>query len=260
MDTLHRVVPEPSALLRDVTAQDAATRLRALGAVGVPGEFRKMSPGENPEMTRVTQAQLLFANLDADPDLEAIIVLQQLNYAWAAVFDRRVKAWQRVAFFGCWCKYEHDPLARFLELRSLVEPGRNEIIVRDSLGGTGSYWRDVVVCRMIGGAPREILRIPEERRECDPTGPRKRSCSEERAVMSSVWDPHLQAVIVLRERGEVPIPAPVPETRPGPPQWYPPLGDVLHNPKLAYCRAYSWNAHSQIFAPDQSASRIYCAR
>ncbi len=251
------LVSEPAELVRQLLSAEMSQRIAALEILGVPETLGKPPPPGWEDFTKVVDARVVYANLDEDPELEAIVVFAQGPYAWAAVLDREDDRWYRVALLNCWCKYEADPLARFIELRTLVDPGRRDLIVRDSLGGTGVYWRDAIMYRMKTGSLHEVLRIHEEKRNCDPTAPpERRGCSVTRASVSFLQQAASRRVVVSTVQGQLPVPPP----QRGEPPVYPPPGDDLRAVIPVGCQGYAWDASRFRFAEDPRTTSIYCEK
>ena len=247
-------VPAPDEIVRGLLSADISQRMAALKAMGVSEELQRGPRGPGwVDMTKVSDVRLVSTNLDEDPELEAIVITTQQSYASAGIFDEQQGQWFRIALLGCWCKYENDPLSRFLELAHLVDQGREDLIVRDSLGGTGIYWREAVVYRMRGGELHEVLRIREENRECNTQRPGKPAtyCEDTRNFMSFPHEYVPRRIVVSTVKGKIPIPSAINET-------HPPLGDILIQPASVGCKGYAWNESGFQFVEDKSTTSLYC--
>ena len=247
-------VPAPDEIIHGLLSDEMPRRIAALKALGVSEALRRgpQKPGWT-DMTKVSDVRLIFTNLDEDRELEALVITAQQSYASAGVFDKQQGQWFRVALLGCWCKYENDPLTRFLELAHLVDPEREDLIVRDSLGGTGVYWRDAVIYRMKGGELREVLRIREEDRNCNTWRPGETAtyCEDVRSSMTFPHEDVPRHIVVVTVKGRIPIPPPIVEARP-------PFGNIMENPKPVGCKGYAWNEASFRFIEDRLTTSIYC--
>lgn len=244
---------EPTEIVRALLSPDIQVRIEVLKEIGVPEVFRQVPPGPDyTDETKLNQVRLAFVNLDGDPTLEAIVTFdQQFHREWAAVLKQVKGGWLRIGLLHCWCKYERDPLTGFFEMRSLVDPNRYDLIVRDSLGGTGVYWRDTVIYRMKDNALHEVLRVREEYRECHLT---PGWCDDTRSDLSFTSEQSSKTIIVSTVKGRIPLPRPERANSDS----YPPLGDRLWHPVPQACQAYSWSASMFLFVPDKHKTLLYC--
>jgi hypothetical protein len=255
VDATRKLEPDPVEICRGLLSDSIDERIAALTAVGVAENLRQNPPGPSYEdLTAVRDVTLIHVRLDDNPDPEVVLTFGQGTYAQGAVFRREGAQWFRVALLNCWCKYERDPLARFLEVRQLVDPRHDDLIVRDSLGGTGVYWRDAVFYRMDNGGLREILRVPEERRNCNTQKPNQRATYCD-VTLSRIfypnWSPQQQAIVVTTVKGRENIPAPRGD-------FYPSLAGNLINSVPTGCEAFLWNEIGFRFGADATATATYC--
>lgn len=147
-------------------------------------------PVENPEsvkndLFRVNQVdQVILGRIDLDGDEEDDSVISWLkgDVVGAYVLDRVGGKWFQVAELRSWAKYETSPLETFVTLMVVVQSHgsgqHNFFAVRDSGGGTGLYYRDMVVYRVRNSQLIEVLRVSSERfRDCSATIPPGKSPS-----------------------------------------------------------------------------------
>jgi hypothetical protein len=249
-------VRAPEEIVHGLLSVDFSSRVAALKDLGVSEQLHR-GPQEpaGDDLTKVSDVRLVYTNLDEGPELEAIVTTTQQSYAVAGIFRRNGDNWFRVAVLGCWCKYENDPLSRFLELAHLVDTGWEDLIVQDSLGGTGIYWRDAVVYRMKAGALREVLRVREEDRWCNTQFPGKRAtyCEDTRSFLSFPHESFPRRVVVSTVKGRIPIPPWVGDT-------YHPLGDILEGPTPVGCKGYAWDELRFKFIENKETTALYCPR
>jgi hypothetical protein len=146
----HIKWPSPSSIVNDLQSPNSDIRLKALLLLGVPetaAHILTWSNNSTPvvtgsEVVRPEQIQLRYAALGTNDTQQAIIVVQVLGtYAFAAAGTPGANGWERIAAFGCWCKYDADSAVD--EFVSFVQapgsPAHYELVVRASGGGTGLY-------------------------------------------------------------------------------------------------------------------------
>lgn len=80
-------------------------RLKALSLAGVPEKLRN-------DAVRPAQIELRYAALGTDATQQAILAVQVGQYGFATVATPKGNAWERVAQFNCWCKYD---MSHFLD-------------------------------------------------------------------------------------------------------------------------------------------------
>jgi len=254
-DTAPNLEHSPTEIVRGLMSIDINERIKALTEIGVSENLRQKPPGPMyTDFTKVDGLRLIYAQLDDDPALEAIVTFSQESYDHAAVYRRAASKWRQVALLECWCKYERDPLAQFLELRRLVDPKHEDLIVRESSGGTGVYWRDALFYRMSHGVLQEILQIPEERRNCNPVAPdgSEAYCEATRStIYYPQWTPRQQTIVVTTAKGREPMPSPHAD-------FYPPPAYNLTRATPVACQAYVWNQSKFRFIEDAKTTSIYC--
>lgn len=166
----HAAWPTPESIVRDLRSSDEDVRLKALALVGVTGPlqrkpiYSKPNAGalvvSNSEVVRPEQIELRYAALGSDETQQAILAVQVGQYGFAAVASPRGNAWERVAAFNCWCKYD---MSRFLdEFVSITRAPENnaerfELVIRASGGGSGLYNQDEAHFRFHRGEMKPVL-------------------------------------------------------------------------------------------------------
>lgn len=180
--TTHVRWSSPEAVVRDLRSSDLQTRLRALLLLGFTDDqahvetWSQVSPAKDMGKTVVTpdQIQLTYASLGEDSTQQAILAVQinQRQDTYVAVAEPIAGGWERIATSGCWCKYETDPLAEFVQLGPApnftgTAPAHYELVLRSSGGGTGLYQQDEARFRVRGGELREVISFTSRSRNCN---------------------------------------------------------------------------------------------
>lgn len=150
------------SLVRDLRSQDKAERLKALKLVGIDGNeelFADSGPDE---------VELRYASLGGVRTKQAIVMLEASSYAYAAIAIPSVNAWERIAVFECWCKYENTLLDDFVRLE-YTDRGTQDILLRASGGGTGLYEQTEARFALQHGELKQVLSFISRKREC-PVG------------------------------------------------------------------------------------------
>ena len=145
---------DPVSLVRSLLTNSAEDRKGALRLMGHE-EIASDDPIE---------ARLFAVNLDADPELEYIVIVHgQPNRTVALVLDKAGDAWRVVGDFSYWYHWEPNEAERFIELREIVWSGRKEMIVRDYSGGTGVGATAISIYRMNDGFLYRVFHTTEDR-------------------------------------------------------------------------------------------------
>jgi len=158
----HAAWTSPESLVRDLRSQDKAVRLKALRLVGTDANeelFADAGPDE---------IELRYASLGEGRTKQAIVMVEASSYAYAAVAVHSVNAWERIAVFECWCKYENTLLDDFVRVE-YTHHGIPDLLLRASGGGTGLYEQTEARFALRGGELRKVLSFISRRREC-PVG------------------------------------------------------------------------------------------
>ena len=148
----HAAWRSPESLVGDLRSQDAAVRLKALQLVGIDGPIKDVIADDVPD-----EIELRYASLEGGSPKQAIVLVEASSYAYAAVAVPRANAWERIAVFECWCKYEGvtllDDFVR-VEYTHHVVP---DLVLRASGGGTGLYEQTETRFALKGGELRKVL-------------------------------------------------------------------------------------------------------
>jgi len=138
----HALWPSPESVLRDLNSREEVVRESALFLIGLgrsqaeEAVFEQNSSSTTPKIIgqrviTVDIAELRYAALGEDTTQQAILSVQSGPMAFVAVVVPKTKAWERIASFSCWCKYEKNPLREAVSLAPLAlwsatEPQRYE--------------------------------------------------------------------------------------------------------------------------------------
>lgn len=159
----HAAWPSPESLVREMRSQDKAVRLKALRLVGTDANeelFADAGPDE---------IELRYASLGEGRTKQAIVLVEASSYAYAAVAVPELNAWERIAVFECWCKYEDFTLLDDFVRVEYTYRGIPDLILRASGGGTGVYEQTEARFALQGGEQRKVLSFISRRRTC-PAG------------------------------------------------------------------------------------------
>jgi hypothetical protein len=170
----HLPWPTPESLIKSLQADDEQTRIRALVQMGVPKEgLAKID--EKP-----SEVQLLYASLGTNDQQQAIVAVRMAPMLFGTVAEQERGAWQRVASFSCWCKYEAgDLIGNFVHVEAGPDGG-SELVLHASRGGTGVYSQSEARFRYYRGELRLVISFTCRFRTCDPTSPGPAQCHVER--------------------------------------------------------------------------------
>lgn len=156
----HAAWTSPESLVRDMRSQDKAVRLKALRLVGTDANeefFADAGPDE---------IELRYASLGGGRTKQAIVLIEVSDYAYAAVAAPSLNAWERIAVFECWCKYEDFTLLDDFVRVEYTYHGIPDLILRASGGGTGFYEQTEARFALQGGEQRNVLSFIRRRRTC----------------------------------------------------------------------------------------------
>ena len=166
--------PVPESLIKNLRADDAETRIRALKQIGVP-EDGLAKIDEKP-----SEVQLLYASLGTNDQQQAIVAVRIAPMLFGAVAVPENGVWHRVTSFSCWCKYEAgDLIGDFVHVEAGPDGG-SELVVHASRGGTGVYTQNEVRFRYYRDKLRLVIFFASRFRTCDPTAPGPAQCHAER--------------------------------------------------------------------------------
>jgi hypothetical protein len=212
----HATWASPESLIRDLRSQDKAVRLKALRLVGTDANeevFADAGPDE---------IELRYASLGEGRTKQAIVLVEAASYAYAAVAVPSLNAWERIAVFECWCKYEGSTLLDDFVRVEYTYHGIPDLILRASGGGTGLYEQTEARFALEGGEQRKVLSFISRRRTC-PVG--TNACLYERRWFISGQLVEAKATFEREQNVD----------------WD--LADA-HNFKAITCTAYKWDASS----------------
>jgi hypothetical protein len=156
----HAAWTSPESLVGDLRSQDKAVRLKALRLVGAEELFADVGPDE---------IELRYASPGEGRAKQAIVMVEAMSYAYAAVAVPSVNAWERIAVFECWCKYEDSTLLDDFVRVEYTHHGIPDLVSRASGGGTGLYQQTEARFTLKGGELRKTLSFISRRRAC-PVG------------------------------------------------------------------------------------------
>lgn len=218
----HAAWPTPESLVADLRSLDQQTRFAALAALGITDdEAKNRTPNE---------VLLRYASIGTTDEKQAVIAvwMPSGDMLFGAVAARKGHAWQRIANFSCWCKYEGgDLLGDFVKVKSSPDD-YFELIVHASGGGTGLYARDEVHFRYYEGELRPVFSFQDRFDEC-----LKNPCSSiYRWFYPERFDSDAGAVFVEAHVG----------SSTGPPKAEGPIPELqLRNFEAPSCKTYKWN-------------------
>lgn len=156
----HAAWTSPESLVRDLQSQDKTMRLKALRLVGIDANeelFADAGPNE---------IELRYAFLGEGRSKQAIVLVEASSYAYAAVAVPSLNAWDRIAVFECWCKYEGSTLLDDFVRVEYTYHGIPDLVLRASGGGTDLYEQTEARFALQGGEQREVLSFISRRRTC----------------------------------------------------------------------------------------------
>ena len=163
LNRAHATWTSPESLVRDLRSQDTAVRLRALQLVGIDGSGDFIADAVPDEI------ELRYASLGGGHPKQAIVLVEASSYAYASVAVPSANAWERIAVFECWCKYEGYTLLDDFVRVEYTDHLIPDLVVRASGGGTGLYEQTEARFDLKGGELRKALSFTSRRRDC-PVG------------------------------------------------------------------------------------------
>ncbi len=153
----------PESLVRDLRSPDKAVRLKALRLFGIEANRDYLGDADLPEI------ELRYASLEGGNSKQAIVLVEATAHAYASVALPSANAWERIAVFECWCKYEGstflDDFVRVEYTNHLIP----DLVLRASGGGTGLYEQTEARFALKGGELRKVASFISRRRDC-PVG------------------------------------------------------------------------------------------
>jgi hypothetical protein len=192
------------------------------------------------DATERIDASLRAVNLDADPELEYVLIAKGFpTGSTAYVFDRDEEGWWVTGEFSYWWHWDANEAERFLELREIVRYGRKDIIVRDTEGGTGLKVTELSIYRLNNGLLYRVFQTTEDRE--DWVVGTNRTDYVHRVIEFPDPDKDGNVFLVSRyqKRSEF-----SPRTRP--------------DRKIGSCSAFRWDANAFVFVEDKTAAATLC--
>lgn len=111
---------------------------------------------------RADRAQLRYDQFDDSPEHEALLTFVRFEHPLALVFKKKPCGWQLVGALSSWLRFEDYPYDNWLTLVEAIEPGRRQLLVRESYGDSTSYVRKARLLRLTGDALIQVAEIEEE--------------------------------------------------------------------------------------------------
>ncbi len=115
---------------------------------------------EYPE--RAAAAQVRYADLDGDGQLEALLTFVRFEQPAALVLQRDECGWQLRAALSAWLRSEDYPYRDWLEVVELCKPGTHELVLHESTGDAITYVRKARVLKLIDGTLAQVAEFTEE--------------------------------------------------------------------------------------------------
>lgn len=238
----------PEAVLRDLQSNDDQRRLAALALIGLTDkQAHQLVWSQDASahvvgtvVVRPSQLRLMYAALGDDATLQAILSLQidAGTMTYVAIATPFAHGWRRIGAANCWCKYEPDPLAAFVQLHERFDHPTSgtqnfELALRASGGGTGIYEQTEARFRMHQGQLRLVMSFTSRKLSCDPTLAEPRCSLEKRWFYASHTESGAGAILVTG-RGTFP------SDKQPPALWS--LRDVENRFLRLHCTSFLWNA------------------
>ena len=191
-------------------------------------------------------ARLLFENLDEDDDLEAVLGFERMGTAIVVVLDKSEGVWWKAGQFTSGSR-ESGNLGRTMDMQSLIEDGRSELIIRDSDGGTDIAETHVSIYRLEGGHLRRVFRVTAEAKYRVVGAQGAGTATYERAWLYYPDRKIAGAPIIVVSRAKAVIGS---------------TPDLELDRKLriapSACEVYCWNTVRREFVVDDSRASIFC--
>jgi hypothetical protein len=151
----RRISLDPLTLFRNLLSTSTDDRRSA---------YRALRWDQDDEASPPTDVRLDATNLDADRDLEYVLIVRgSVDNSAAFIFDKDSEGWWEIGQFYCSWHCLADQAERLIELREIVWYGRKDIIVREQAGGTGVEETTLSIYRMYEGRLYRIFQTMEDR-------------------------------------------------------------------------------------------------
>ena len=160
LNRAHAAWASPESLVRDLRSQDTAVRLRALQFAGIDASREFIADAVPDEI------ELRYASLEGGHSKQAIVLVEASSYAYASVAVPSANAWERIAVFECWCKYEGSTLLDDFVRVEYTDHFIPDLVLRASGGGTGLYEQTEARFALKGGELRTVMSFISRRRVC----------------------------------------------------------------------------------------------
>jgi hypothetical protein len=227
----RRITSDPLTIFRELLSPSEEERRRAYHAIRWDVDDETSPP---------VDARLYATNLDADPDLEYILIVRgEFDQSAAYVFDRQQDGWWEVGQFSCWWHCFADQAERLIELREIVWYGRKDIIVREQGGGTGLTETTLSIYRLYEGRLYRVFQTTEDRDEGVIGGG---SITQHRRIEFPESDPNEPKFLVVHYDKETESDA----------------GEGKKRAETHSCTTYRWDAVKFTFVADKAAVDKLC--
>lgn len=157
----HANWKSPESLVGDLRSHDTAVRLQAAHLVGIDASRDEFIAEAVPD-----QIELRYVSLDGGHPKQAIVLVEVSSSVYASVAVPSANAWERIAVFECWCKYEPSTLLDDFVRVEYTHHVTPDLVLRASGGGTGLYEQTEVRFALRGGELRKVLSFISRSRDC----------------------------------------------------------------------------------------------
>ena len=157
----HADWKSPESLVDDLRSQNTAVRLKALQLLGIDANLEDLMADATP-----AEIELRYASLEGGHPQQAIVLVEASSYAYASVAVHSANAWERIAVFECWCKYEGSTLLDDFVRVEYTQHFIPDLVVRASGGGTGVYEQTETRFALKGRELRTVMSFISRRRVC----------------------------------------------------------------------------------------------
>lgn len=195
----------------------------------------------------IGDARFYRVNLDDDPEMEAILMLN-VGYRDTSVliFKKSEARWWCVGVFSLWYMWTSDDAGRMLELRSIVDFDSKDIVIRTTAGGSDIQKEiELNIYRLYRGRLYRTFGLTEEFALRKFPSVEAMMIDDDRHLISypEPKQGEDRYIVVRRSRQSVPAS-----------EW-----DVVERPpKIIDCVPYRWNPVKYLFIADRSASPRFC--
>jgi hypothetical protein len=237
-----RVAEDPSVIFQGLISPSSVRRRHAILQLGWK-EQEKFA--EDP--TLIGDARFYRVNLDDDPEMEAILMLNVGSHnTEVLVFKRSEGRWWCVGVFSLWYMWTSDDAGRMLELRNIVDFDNKDIVVRLTAGGTDIQKEiELSIYRLCRGRLYRTFELTEEFALRKFPSPGAMMIEDDRHFISYPEPKQGEDPYIVVHRSTQSVPAS---------EW-----DVIERlPTIVDCVPYRWNPVKYLFIADRSASPRFC--